>query len=133
MYLQTLGWRQSLSNIPGDLPAAHHENPARIFPTKAIRIVSLAPNLSRRPSPSSSASNTREQSAATDDDFFDPENPLGDEAWRSQAALLELVSMLQDDFDDVDADPDEAIVADIQGEVPTEDDTDGHDTEDHHD
>ncbi|KAJ6151505.1 hypothetical protein N7470_007102 [Penicillium chermesinum] len=121
----TLGWRQSLSNIPGDLPAGQrqNDNPARIFPTKAIRIVSLAPDLSRKPSPSSSTTNTREQSAPTDDDFLDPTHPLGDEAWRSQAALLELVSMLQDDFDDVDDEGDGAVVAGLQAAEESEDES----------
>ncbi|KAJ5758814.1 hypothetical protein N7520_005970 [Penicillium odoratum] len=96
----TLGWRQTLSNIPGDVSRQQHESPARIFPTKAVRIISLSPHLASNPaSPSSS---TPEQSTEGDDE----PHPHPDDLWRSQAGLLELINMLQDEFDEDDDPPD---------------------------
>ncbi|KAK5128747.1 hypothetical protein LTR85_000080 [Meristemomyces frigidus] len=63
------------------------EGPTRIFPTKAIRILSLAPNLNE----------SGDQPA-----LWEPQTPAS-EAERAQAGLLRLVSMLGDELDD-DAD-----------------------------
>lgn len=107
--LQTLGWRQTLSDIPGDAQQ-QHENPARIFPTKAVRIVSLSPNLASNPA--SPSNNTPERSAGISDET-DPNYSHPDDLWRSQAGLLDLISMLQDEFEEED-DPPELSLSDLQ-------------------
>ncbi|KAJ6016311.1 hypothetical protein N7540_010902 [Penicillium herquei] len=130
----TLGWRQTLNDIPGDLAQQQHDNPARIFPTKAIRIVSLAPNLGGNLS-SRSNTTTPEHPGVTSDDSTDPTRPLPDDAWRSQAGLLALISMLQDDVEDDEIG--DILIDDLQGaDIPDpewEDIEDGDEDEDEED
>ncbi|KAJ5570607.1 uncharacterized protein N7459_010037 [Penicillium hispanicum] len=109
----TLGSRQSLSDVPGGIPTAQpqQEPPTRIFPTKAVRILSLAPDFSssRHASPSNAA--TPEYSTPTSGDSNHQQPP--DDIWRSQAVLLQLVSMLGDEFgEDEDGLP--AFATDLQ-------------------
>ncbi|GLI81065.1 hypothetical protein PoHVEF18_009434 [Penicillium ochrochloron] len=87
----TLGWRQSISNIPGSDSIPRRQNPARIFPTKAIRIVSLAPDIS-----SSKSGRDLEFDSPIPKARSGPGQPT-DQMWQSQAALLQLVSLLSDD------------------------------------
>ncbi|KAJ5110397.1 hypothetical protein N7532_000932 [Penicillium argentinense] len=116
----TLGWRQSLPNLPGGVQ--HNDNPARIFPTKAIRVVSLAPDLPGV----TSKSNSDTPSSTTADGLFDPESqdrPPADEIWRSQAGLLQLLSMLGDEFgEEEDDDELQAVVTGLgDGDAEWED------------
>ncbi|KAJ6088707.1 hypothetical protein N7486_009968 [Penicillium sp. IBT 16267x] len=125
----TLGWRQTLSDIPGDAQQ-QHENPARIFPTKAVCIVSLSPNLSSNPT--SPSNTTPERSAGTSDET-DPNHPHPDDLWRSQAGLLDLISMLQDEFEEED-DPPDLLLSDLQEGHPIDggwEDVDEDDEDDH--
>ncbi|KAJ5925266.1 hypothetical protein N7454_007905 [Penicillium verhagenii] len=103
----TLGWRQTISDIPGQATQQQHENPARIFPTKAIRIVSLSPNISSNPTSPSNTSPERPTGIGNETDT----HPQPEDLWRSQAGLLELVNMLQDEFEEDDDDPDPALAA----------------------
>ncbi|CEJ57935.1 hypothetical protein PMG11_06610 [Penicillium brasilianum] len=86
----TLGWRQSSSNVPGSNPTPPHEIPARIFPTKAIRIVSLAPEISSTKSAEAGELGSIPKARSG------PGQPT-DQMWQSQAALLQLVSLLGDE------------------------------------
>ncbi|KAJ6121255.1 hypothetical protein N7512_003720 [Penicillium capsulatum] len=97
----TLGWRQSLSDLPAGVPRPQHDNPARIFPTKAIRVVNLAPSLSNE---QSQPAREPAESPAPDAPDLNQPGPAADEIWRSQAGLLQLVSMLQDEFGDEEHD-----------------------------
>ncbi|KAJ5600972.1 hypothetical protein N7450_002039 [Penicillium hetheringtonii] len=126
----TLGWRQSLANIPGDVP--QHENPARIFPTKAIRVVSLAPDPIGATKESGSSDTPQ---TGTGDDPLDlnaQDRPPADDMWRSQAGLLQLLSMLGDEFgEDEDEEELHAMVtglgegeADLEWEDVDDDDDD---------
>ncbi|CAG7920528.1 unnamed protein product [Penicillium olsonii] len=99
----TLGWRDS--NAPRGHPPQVGTNPPRVFPTKAIRIVSLAPDLS-----------TKSGSASTKGAPEDPEveddlrrSLPGEDSWRTQAGLLQLLSMLGDQagLDESDLEGDE--------------------------
>ncbi|KAJ5216681.1 uncharacterized protein N7469_011546 [Penicillium citrinum] len=131
----TLGWRQSLANIPGDVP--QHENPARIFPTKAIRVVSLAPDPIGATKESGSSDTPQ---TGTGDDPLDlnaQDRPPADDMWRSQAGLLQLLSMLGDEFgEDEDEEELHAMVTGLgEGEADLEwedvdDDDDDDDEED---
>ncbi|KAJ5924091.1 hypothetical protein N7466_008278 [Penicillium verhagenii] len=103
----TLGWRQTISDIPGQATQQQHENPARIFPTKAIRIVSLSPNISSNPTSPSNTSPERPTGIGNETDT----HPHPDDLWRSQAGLLELIHMLRDEFEDDDDEPDPALAA----------------------
>ncbi|KAJ5365177.1 hypothetical protein N7517_008063 [Penicillium concentricum] len=91
----TLGWRDS--NIPGGVPPQGRNLP-RVFPTKVIRILSLAPDLTNKPP--SASSDTDEPSAAGIGGLggSGPNLPSED-AWRTQAGLLQLLSMLGDEVD----------------------------------
>ncbi|KAF7594504.1 tRNA pseudouridine synthase 1 [Aspergillus hancockii] len=95
----TLGWRQTIPDIPGDIPQQQREGAARIFPTKAIRIVNLAPDLSNKSSSNSKADKPQE-STATGEGLWDPDQRYQppDAIWHSQAGLLHLVSMLGEGF-----------------------------------
>lgn len=62
-----------------------------MFPTKAIRIVSLAPDIS-----SSTSGRDLESDSPTSKARSGPGQPT-DQMWQSQAALLQLVSLLSDD------------------------------------
>ncbi|KAA8647987.1 hypothetical protein EYZ11_004218 [Aspergillus tanneri] len=85
----TLGWRPT--------PQEQHNARARIFPTKTIRIVSLAPDLSVE------AEHARESPVADEglDHQGSQRQPAGG-IWRSQLGMLQLVSMLGNEFQDVD-------------------------------
>ncbi|KAJ5146667.1 hypothetical protein N7526_000019 [Penicillium atrosanguineum] len=102
----TLGWRQSLSNIPGGAPPPQRQNVARIFPTKTIRIVSLAPDLSKCKFTTSSESEDPEESNLESPNRSDP---AVEGIWRSQAGLLQLFSMLGDEFGEQDDDDDHEL------------------------
>lgn len=80
------------------VPPPQHDNPARIFTTKAIRVVSLAPGLSSDQSGSCLETPESVRSPVSDAPDADQPGPQTDEVWRSQAGLLQLVSMLRDDF-----------------------------------
>ncbi|KAJ5159374.1 uncharacterized protein N7482_006378 [Penicillium canariense] len=92
----TLGWRQSPSDLPGGIPPPQHEHPARIFPTKAIRIVSLAPDISNSKSASAPLSGTHFLEGPMSRAQSGSGQPT-DETFQSQAALLQLVSLLGDE------------------------------------
>ncbi|KAJ5690893.1 hypothetical protein N7462_005285 [Penicillium macrosclerotiorum] len=97
----TLGWRQSLSDIPGDTTPLRFPNPERIFPTKTIRVLSLAPNHSKSQFPATSLDDltrhrtpsSRETSHGLPEDYQSTE-----EMWHSEASLLQLVDLLGDDL-----------------------------------
>ncbi|CAG8928365.1 unnamed protein product [Penicillium salamii] len=99
----TLGWRDS--NAPGGQPPQQGVNPPRVFPTKAIRIVSLAPDLSNKSGPTSTKPSTEEVDVEDDSGRTIP----GEDAWRTQAGLLQLLSMLGDQagFEETDLEEDE--------------------------
>ncbi|KAF7717771.1 Uncharacterized protein PECH_007368 [Penicillium ucsense] len=94
----TIGWRRPLANIPGDHHGRRDENTSRIFPTKAIRILSMAPeifNASRkRPGESIDRPNSEKLRARAG-----PGQPTEQMA-QSQADLFQLVSLLEDDQED---------------------------------
>ncbi|PWY79643.1 hypothetical protein BO70DRAFT_316338 [Aspergillus heteromorphus CBS 117.55] len=125
----TLGWRQAQpENV---LP--HHERPARIFPTKVIRIVSLAPTLSLK-SGSSSDVHVSQDQRATGGGLWDPgqRNPPPDEI--SPAGLLQLVSLLGDEFEEEAENDMEVVVTDFHdgeedGGWEDEDDEEGDEEE----
>jgi uncharacterized surface protein with fasciclin (FAS1) repeats len=100
--------------MPGGAPAPQHENLARIFPTKAIRIVTLAPSLSEgKSSPTFDSKNPEASNSSTSNQS----DPPVEEIWRSQAGLLQLVSMLGDEFGGEDDDEDHEVrvfVPDLQ-------------------
>ncbi|KAJ5788243.1 hypothetical protein N7457_003233 [Penicillium paradoxum] len=85
----TLGWRDS--NSAGGVLPPHGGGIPRVFPTKVIRIVSLAPNLSDEASGSDDTTGEGQASSG-------PNLPTED-TWRTQAGLLQLLSMLGDDAD----------------------------------
>ncbi|PLN80203.1 hypothetical protein BDW42DRAFT_171410 [Aspergillus taichungensis] len=93
----TLGWRQPLTNLPGGQPP-RQDNAARIFPTKAIRIVNLAPELSNKSDSPSDADQAQNQST----EGGGPQNPPAEEIWRSQAGLLQLINMLGGEFGELE-------------------------------
>ncbi|KAJ5502954.1 hypothetical protein N7463_005828 [Penicillium fimorum] len=92
----TLGWRDS--NIPSGAPPPQGRDLPRVFPTKVIRILSLAPNLS---SESPSASDDTDEPLAAGSGGFGGSGPNmpSEDAWRTQAGLLQLLSMLGDEVD----------------------------------
>lgn len=130
--VQTLGWRQSQPNAP-EAPPQQRNGPARIFPTKAIRIISLAPDLSNN----KSDDNTSADTASTGGFLWDPNHshPPTDEVWRSQAGLLQLISMLRDEFgeDEEEEDDDDELGAfhGDEGGWEDEDDDDENDEHEH--
>lgn len=83
-----MGWRQSLSDVPGDAPPPRHDN-QRIFPTKTIRIITLAPDLD---------GNNRAPAASEESSAPNSDQPPAEEIWRSHAPLLQLFSMLEQEF-----------------------------------
>jgi len=93
MFSQTLGWRQRTATGG---PAHDPDAPARIFPTKAIRIISLAPTL---------------DGSDEEPSLWVPE-PDSSARERAQTGLLQLVSMLGDDLGD-DEDELGALAADF--------------------
>ncbi|PYI05667.1 hypothetical protein BO78DRAFT_397973 [Aspergillus sclerotiicarbonarius CBS 121057] len=126
----TLGFRQPLSDVPGDAPQDQHEGPARIFPTKAIRIVSLAPDLSNRKSASNSNVEEPQDQRATGGGLWDSEQqqPRAEDTWRSQAGLLQLVSLLGDELDEEE---DEFEAMDVDGDGDEWEDADEDEDEEH--
>lgn len=92
--MQTLGWRHTLPNLPGGVPQQHDGHP-RSFRTKTIRIVSLAPDLD----PALTADVDKQ---AEFDDSLDPDQyePTADELRPPQPGLMQLLSMIWDEFDD---------------------------------
>lgn len=102
-----------MPHVPGDLHPPL-QGAARIFPTKAIRIVSLAPDLS--------SDKPIEAEAAELPPPQEPD-PQSEEHWRSQAALLQLVTMLGDDFGE-EEDSEEDHDEDHLGVFPDADDND---------
>ena len=84
--MQTLGWRDS--NVPGGIPGG---DIPRVFPTKVIRILNLAPK----------------NSGDTDEPSTEDSGSLGgagpnlpsSDAWRTQAGLLQLLSVLGEETD----------------------------------
>lgn len=71
-------------------------HPARIFPTKDIRIVSLAPDLDNSEPTATSSGHDRASESLTPRARSGPGQPT-DQMWQSQAALLQLVSLLGDE------------------------------------
>lgn len=106
MDIQTLGWRQSLSNIPGGDTPPQRQNVARIFPTKTIRIISLAPDLSGR---KFSTINESEDPEDLNRESPNRSEPAVEEVWRSQAGLLQLFSMFGDELGGEDDSDDHAL------------------------
>lgn len=74
----------------------HRTNPARIFPTKAIRILSLAPDIGSSESAAVCLGRNCESESPTPKARSGP-GQLTDQMWQSQAALLQLVSLLGDE------------------------------------
>jgi hypothetical protein len=107
----TLGLRQTLSNVPGGAPPPQRQNVARIFPTKTIRIVSLAPDLHNATPDNKNPEESGRESPSRSE-------PTVEELWRSQAGLLQLVSMLGDEFGEEEDDDDDhemgVFAADLQ-------------------
>ncbi|KAL4925294.1 F-box protein [Aspergillus undulatus] len=93
----TLGRRQPPSNRPGEGNDAHHAGPARIFPTKTIRMLSMAPD-----GPAVRAGEEPTPTGGLWD--ADPNSPPTDEIVRSQA-LLHLLSMLRDEYSEEEDEP----------------------------
>lgn len=92
--------------MPGGQPQPQGANPPRVFPTKAIRIVSLAPALSEK---SASAASNIPSADDVDGQNASGQTLPGEDAWRTQAGLLQLLSMLGDQagFDETDLEEDE--------------------------
>ncbi|KAI7366079.1 hypothetical protein KC331_g6286 [Hortaea werneckii] len=110
----TLGWRQRTPALAAHHGAQHRDGPARIFPTKAIRAICLAPDLDgEEPKP----------------ELWQPE-PEMSAADQAQTGLLQLVSMLGDELDDDDDDIG-AMGVDFQEEDEWEDESDREDPANH--
>ncbi|CAI7638158.1 unnamed protein product [Penicillium glandicola] len=92
----TLGWRDS--NPPDDIPPPQGRDLPRVFHTKVIRIISLAPNLSET---SSSASDGTDKPSTVANGVLSGSGPNlpTEDAWRTQAGLLQLLAMLGDEAD----------------------------------
>ncbi|KAJ5207332.1 hypothetical protein N7491_002035 [Penicillium cf. griseofulvum] len=111
----TLGWRDS--NVPGGAPPPQGRDLPRVFPTKVIRILSLAPDLSNKSS--SASGDTDDNPTADSGGLGGPGSNLPfEDAWRTQAGLLQLLSMLgeeadfeqsdgEDEWESIDEDEDE--------------------------
>ncbi|OQD92342.1 hypothetical protein PENSOL_c042G01365 [Penicillium solitum] len=84
-----LGWREP--NVPGGAPPPQGRNLPRVFPTKVIRIVSLAPNL---PNNTDGVSNLNNGIPGGPGPNMPPED-----ASHSQAGLLQLLRMLGEEAD----------------------------------
>ncbi|KAL4787170.1 hypothetical protein BJX76DRAFT_29098 [Aspergillus varians] len=91
----TLGRRQPLLNEPGVVARDNAEGPARIFPTKTIRILSMALD--------SPAVQPEQDPLPGGGQLWDADRnpPPADEIVRSQA-LLQLLSMLRDEYGDTE-------------------------------
>ncbi|KAL3474425.1 hypothetical protein BJX99DRAFT_231601 [Aspergillus californicus] len=101
----TFGRRQRTPNAPG-VDAQPQEGPARIFPTKTIRIVNLAPEKSREDLSSPSASAAQNVAPAGEGLWQPSEQPASpDEVVRSQA-LLQLLSMLREEYGETEEEDD---------------------------
>ncbi|PYH96123.1 hypothetical protein BO71DRAFT_321588 [Aspergillus ellipticus CBS 707.79] len=122
----TLGWRQSQTD---DEPP-QQERPARIFPTKVIRIVSLAPDLSTKSASTSNVDEPQDQ-RATGGGLWDPGQQNSQPNEISPAGLLQLVSLLGDEFEEEEEEDAEVMITDFHGdedgewEDEDEDDDDG--------
>lgn len=90
---QTLGWRSTNTTVPPDAPAQLRR--PRAFPTKAIRIISLAPDLSDNPADLGD----KEEEDQTDDGL---ENGATRDRDTLRAGILQLVSLLGEGSDDED-------------------------------
>ncbi|KAJ5676452.1 uncharacterized protein N7477_002085 [Penicillium maclennaniae] len=110
----TLGWRQSLSNIPGDAPPPQHQNVGRIFPSKTIRIVSLAPDLPEGKFP---AINEHEYQEEISCESLNRSDPAVGEVWRAQAGLLQLFSIFGNEFGE-EHDDDDHDLGDFAAVLP---------------
>ena len=121
--MQAIGWRQ---NPPGE--AQQLRNHARMLPVKAIRVVSLAPDLSK--STSTGDDTSSDPAAASDLD-----NPSASDVLRSQAGLLQLISMLGYEIRAAEGDEDEDVDEEDLGVMVADDDNDdegGDDSEEEH-
>ncbi|KAJ5977617.1 hypothetical protein N7501_000959 [Penicillium viridicatum] len=90
----TLGWRDS--NVPRGAPPPQGRDLPRVFPTKVIRILSLAPDLSKESSSASGGTNS-----TLDNGVLGGPGPNlpSEDASRTQAGLLQLLSMLGEEAD----------------------------------
>ncbi|KAJ5696198.1 hypothetical protein N7455_000909 [Penicillium solitum] len=86
---QNLGWREP--NVPGGAPPPQGRNLPRVFPTKVIRIVSLAPNLPNNTDGVSNLNNGIPGGPGP--------NMPSEDASHSQAGLLQLLRMLGEEAD----------------------------------
>ncbi|CAI7577767.1 unnamed protein product [Penicillium palitans] len=92
----TLVWREP--NVPGGAPPPQGRALPRVFPTKVIRVLSLAPNLSNE---SSSASGGTDEVSTSNNGVLGGPGPNlpSEDAARTQAGLLTLLSMLGEEAD----------------------------------
>ncbi|KAJ5964798.1 uncharacterized protein N7479_004674 [Penicillium vulpinum] len=92
----TLGWRDS--NIPGGVPPPQGRDIPHVFPTKVIRILSLAPSISDK---SSSASGNKDDSSTAGIGGLGGPRPNlpTEDAWRTQAGFLQLLGMFGEEVD----------------------------------
>ncbi|KAJ5104915.1 hypothetical protein NUU61_002262 [Penicillium alfredii] len=130
----TLGRRQQLPDLPGGPP--QHENLARIFTTKAIRIIGLAPEFSKDRNVSTAGADSSEDPTAVSGGLSDPtrQPSPADALLQSQPGLLQLVAMLGGELGDEDEDELEVMVPGLNDDVDDEwedEDEDGHEEEEH--
>ncbi|KAG0161547.1 hypothetical protein PDIDSM_9081 [Penicillium digitatum] len=90
----TLGWRDS--NVADGMPPPQGRDIPRVFHTKVIRILSLAPNLSDK---YSSASDDTDKPSKAEKIGSSAPNLPSEDAWRTQAGLLQLLTMLGEEAD----------------------------------
>ncbi|RAH82693.1 hypothetical protein BO86DRAFT_310872 [Aspergillus japonicus CBS 114.51] len=106
----TIAWRQSLPHLPGATPPAPEQGPARIFPIKAVRVLNLAPKIDGDTPDSNPDANESDDSTVTGRGLWGSDQaalPLDGVA--VSPALVELITMLDEDLEDEEED--EGIVA----------------------
>ncbi|PYH47417.1 F-box protein [Aspergillus saccharolyticus JOP 1030-1] len=99
----TLAWRQPLPDLPGVIPLPADQGPARIFPSKAIRILSLAPNVDGGNTSSSNYSTDEcKGSSAQGGLWGSNSDPLPVGGVAISPAVVELITMLGEELEAAD-------------------------------
>ncbi|RAL08944.1 F-box protein [Aspergillus homomorphus CBS 101889] len=97
----TLAWRQTLPNIPGVPPLPADQGPARIFPTKAIRVLSLAPIFNSKTLSADSNTDEAQGSTSAGRSLWDSDQaPPGVDEITISPALIGMITMLGEDLEE---------------------------------